>query len=64
MSHDKNVTNYGNMGIKGTGSIRQIDLGPSKSKNKNKICQKMQKTEITVFPFVFSVKLLCKKEAL
>ena len=41
------------MGIKRTGSIRQIDLGPSKPKYKNKIYQKMQKTDMTVFPFVF-----------
>ena len=41
------------MGIKRTVLIRQIDLWTGKPFPRNEIRQKMQKTKIRTFPFVF-----------
>ena len=49
------------MGIKRTVSIRQIDLWDSEQLDWNKIKQKMQKTEISIFPMYFWANSFVKK---
>ena len=44
---------YGNMGIKRTVLIRQIDLWGSEPLESKKIKQKMQITEMSIFPLYF-----------
>ena len=51
MTYD--VIKYANMGIKRTVWIRQIDPWDQKPLNRGKCCQKMQKTEILIFPLYF-----------
>ena len=48
------------MGIKRTVLIRQSDLSGLKTFDRNKICQKMQKTKIPIFPLYFLAKSLAK----
>ena len=48
-----NVIKYGNMGIKRTVSIRQIDFRSSEPLESNKMKQKMRKTEMSIFPLYF-----------
>ena len=48
------------MGIKGTVLIKQSDLSGLKTFDRNKICQKMQKTKIQIFPLYFLAKSLVK----
>ena len=53
---------YGNMDIKRTVSIRQIDLLGSEPLESKKIKQKMQKTEISIFPMYFWANSFVKKK--
>ena len=47
---------YANMGIKRTVLIRQIDLWGSEPLESKKMKQKMQKTEMSIFPMYFWAK--------
>ena len=48
------------MGIKRTAFIRRIDLGSVKSFHKNKVLNKLQKTEVLTFPLYFEAKSFVK----
>ena len=52
------------MGIKRTVSIRQIDLWGSEPLESKKIKQKMQKTEMSIFPMYFWTNAFVKKIAI
>ena len=54
---------YGNMGIKRTVSIRRIDYWKGKVFTGIILIKKKQKTKIGIFPFVFLIKFLWKKES-
>ena len=49
------------MGIKTTVSIRQIDLWGSDPLESNKMKQKMQNTEMSIFPMYFWANSFVKK---
>ena len=49
----KDIIKYDNMGIKRIVLIRLIDLQALKSFARNKIRQKMQNTEMAIFPLYF-----------
>ena len=52
------------MGIKRTVSIRGIDLWGSEPLESKKIKQKMQKTEMSIFPLYFWTNAFVKKTAI
>ena len=52
------------MGIKRTVSIRRIDLLGSEPLESNKMKQKMQKTEMSIFPLYFWANSFVKKKAI
>ena len=55
---------YVNMGIKRTVLIRRIDLWGSEPLESKKIKQKMQKTEMSIFPLYFWANSFVKKKAI
>ena len=52
------------MGIKRTVSIRRIDLWGRKPLESKKMKQKMQKTEMSIFPLYFWTNAFVKKTAI
>ena len=52
------------MGIKRTVSIRRIDLWGSEPLESKKMKQKMQKTEMSIFPMYFWANSFVKKKAI
>ena len=52
------------MGIKRTVSIRRIDLWGRKPLESKKIKQKMQNTEMSIFPMYFWANSFVKKKAI
>ena len=55
-----NVINYGNMGIKGSVSIRQNDLRNLESFLRNKTFRKIQKTKMPIIPLYFGANSIVK----
>ena len=55
---------YGNMGIKRTVSIRRIDLWGRKPLESKKMKQKMQKTEMSIFPIYFLANSFVNKRCI